>query len=141
MDVWMSRCRKRAKCRHCPEMITKGQYMVVGKLWKRRDGVARIWTIYLRWHPQCWIDQAVQKLEKLPVIETRGRRKSELSDEARAARVKILMRRTAVVQRIRIEMSKPQEEQSIDRIIHLGDMLNGLKDEIELVGGVPKSWL
>ncbi len=139
MDIWIKLCRKKSKCRHCPEPITKGQYMVVGKLWRRPDGVARIWTIYLRWHTQCWIDQAITKLEKLPVVESRGR-KQLLPDATRAARVKILMRRARTVQRIRIEVEKPAEEQTIDRIIHLGEILNTLKEEIEPLGGVPKSW-
>jgi len=119
--------------------------MVVGKLWKGKDGVARTWTIILRWHTQCWIDQAIQKLEKQPFIETKGRKRldpghtvAEVKDGNRGARHKIMMRRAAVVQRIKKEVELP--EQSIDKIIHLGEMLNQLREEIELVGGVPKSW-
>jgi len=140
VDIWIKRAVKKARCLYCPEPITKGQYMVIGKLWRRRDGTPRVWTVYLRWHPQCWIDQAIRKLEKLPVMENRGRKSLGLSDETREARVKIMMRRAAVVQRIRNEIGKPKEEQSIDKIIHLGELLNKLKEEIEPLGGVPKSW-
>jgi len=64
-----------------------------------------------------------------------------MTDDNKAARFAILRRRASVTQRIKREVTKPVEEQSIDKIIHLGDLLNKLKEEIELVGGVPKSWL
>lgn len=140
MDIWMRVARKRAKCRWCDKPIETGEYEVVGKLWLRRDGVARIWTIMLRWHPQCWIDQAKHKLRERPtIVETRGKKKLPLTDEQRVSRVKILMRRAAVVQRINAEMDNGKKD--IDKIIHLGGMLEKLKEEIELVGGIPKSWV
>jgi hypothetical protein len=33
-----------------------------------------------------------------------------------------------------------KEEQSVDKIIHLGGLLVQLKEEIEKLGGAPKSW-
>jgi len=114
--------------------------MVVGKLWRNREGTAMKWVTKFYWHPQCWIDQAIQKLERLPpVVETRGMRKPKVPDEMRGARVKIMARRAAIVQRIKIEMSK-NDGTSVDKLIHLGEMLNRLKEEIELVGGAPESW-
>ena len=140
MDIWMRVCRKKAKCSYCPKPIVKGQYMVVGKLWRKHGGEARVWTIYLRWHIGCWVRQGIESLKKRPVVENRGRKKLELSEDARKARLKITMRRAAIVQRIRREVDKPIEEQSIDRIIHLGEMLEKLATEIENFGGAPKSW-
>ncbi|GAG89138.1 unnamed protein product [marine sediment metagenome] len=99
-----------------------------------------VWSFFMHFHPQCWIDQAIAALESKPVVETRGRKKLPMADEVRAARLKILMRRAAVTQRIRIEMAKVAGEQNIDRIIHLGGELNKLKEEIEPLGGVPESW-
>lgn len=98
------------------------------------------WSFFMRFHLQCWIDQAIAALESKPVIETRGRKKLPMTDDIRAARLKVLMRRAAVTQRIRIELTKPVEEQDMDRVIHLGGEINKLKDEIELLGGVPESW-
>lgn len=114
--------------------------MVVGKLWRRNNGTARTWTIYFRWHTQCWIDQGVQKLEREPVVDNRALRQPKFSQEVTEGRVKVMRRRAAVVQRIRIEVDKPREEQSVDRIIHLGELLNKLREEIEQFGGVPESW-
>lgn len=116
--------------------------MVVVKLiyWVTKDDSNRRWIRYLRFHPQCWIDQAVEKLEKQPKLETRGAKKSALSDSDRAARFKIMARRASTTQRIRAEVSRPKEKQSIDAVIHLGDILNRLRDEIEPFGGAPKNW-
>lgn len=105
-----------------------------------KEGERQLWEQYLRFHPQCWIDQAVANLAKREVVETRGRKRLVMTDDIRAARQKILVRRASVTQRIRAEVEKPGELQSIDRIIHLGELLNNLKEEIEPLGGVPKSW-
>lgn len=143
MNVWLKKCRKRAKCNHCPEDITKGSYMVVCRFYKKtknKSGVEQRWQFNLKFHPQCWIDQAVASIEARPVVETRGRKKVEMADDVRAARLKILMRRASVTQRIKREVSKPVEEQKVDKVIHLGSLLNKLKEEIEPLGGVPQSW-
>ena len=107
---------------------------------KSAEGERQRWTFFLHFHPQCWIDQAIAKLKDRVVVETRGRKMIPMDDATRAARWKIMMRRAAVTQRIRREVEKPAEEQSTERIIHLGSMLNSLKEEIEVVGGVPESW-
>lgn len=86
---------------------------------------------------QCWIDQAVAALEKITVVETRGRKKVAMPDADREKRTSILRRRASVVQRIRMET---EDGKDIDKIIHLGELLNKLKEEIEVVGGVPESW-
>jgi len=145
----MKKCRKQATCKYCPNPIPKGEYMVMVRFYKSVWGPKikeMTGTIYQRWaftwrfHTQCWIDQAIAALEKREIVETRGRKKLEMTDEIRAARLKILMRRAAVTQRIRREIAKPAEEQDIDRVIHLGDSLNKLRKEIEQCGGVPESW-
>lgn len=144
MNVWMKKCRKQATCKYCPNPIVKGEYMVVCKYYRRTrresGGEAQKWKFFMRFHPQCWIDQAIAALEKRGIVETRGRKKLEMSDEVRGARLKIMMRRASIVQRIRRELTKPAEEQDMDRVIHLGGMLNKLKEEIEPLGGEPKAW-
>jgi len=142
MNTWMSRCRRQAKCTYCPEPILKGTYMVVVQVFTRdkRDGDSRCWWLRLRFHPQCWIDQAIAALEKRPTVDARDGHPLKITDGDKAARFAILRRRASTVQRIKREIAKPSEEQSTDRIIHFGDLLNKQKEEIELLGGVPKSW-
>lgn len=143
MNVWMKVCRQKTNCNYCPNPILKGEYMVVCKWFKRtkdKAGTPQTWSFFKRFHPQCWIDQAVVELEKRPIVETRGRKKLEVTDDTRIARFAILRRRASIIQRIRRETKKPSEEQSIDRLVHLGSMLNDLKVEIEPYGGVPDNW-
>jgi len=141
MDIWLTICRRRAKCTHCPEFIEKGQYIVVGKLWARsKEEGARRWTLRFRWHPECWVEQGKMAADRRPLItETRGRKKLDMSEGDKAARRSIIMRRASVMQRIKKEVDLKTQE-SIDKLIHLGDRLNKLKEEIKQYGGVPKSW-
>lgn len=143
MNVWIKKCRKRAKCNHCPKEITKGSYMVVCRYYKKtknKSGVEQRWKFELRFHPQCWIDQGIASLEAKPFVETRGRKRAEMTDDVRAARLKVMRRRASVTQRIKREVSKAIEGQSVDKVIHLGSLLNKLKEEIEPLGGIPPSW-
>ena len=144
MNVWMRKCRKKATCRYCNKPILKGEYMVVCRYYKRTmkevGGTPQKWSFTIRFHTQCWIDQGIAALESKPVIETRGGKKMEITDIDRISRFKILARRASVTQRIRVEAKKLDGEKNIDKIIHLGGLLNKLKEEIEPFGGVPKSW-
>ncbi len=142
MNVWIKRCRKRVKCDYCPTLILSGEHMVVCK-WYRgtvKDGKMQRWWFHRHYHPQCWIDQGIAAVKKIVITETRGGKKLDMPDDVREARLKIMMRRASVIQRIRREVDKTPEEQNIDRIIHLGDMLNMLKEKIEPLGGAPESW-
>ena len=144
MNVWMKVCRKKATCRYCDKPILKGDYMVICRYYKRTmreaGGTPQKWGCTIRFHTQCWIDQAKAALESKPVVETRGGKKMAITDSDRSARFRILARRASITQRIRVEAIKLNGEQNIDKIIHLGGLLNKLKEEIELFGGVPKSW-
>ena len=136
----MRKTRKRATCAYCGQPILKSEYQVVCQWYMKLRGGKTGWK-RKSYHPQCWIDQAVAEIESRVVVETRGKKRLEMTDGSKAVRFAILRRRASVTQRIKIEVSKSNEEQSIDKIIHLGDLLNKLKEEIELVGGVPKSWV
>ena len=136
MDVWMSVCRKRAKCKYCPGYIENGDYMVVGKVWRNREGEARRWAIKLHWHVDCWVEQGKRSLDLQPKPETRGRKKLAMSDDNKSKRVKILMRRAAILQR----MKAATDEGNVDKLIYLGGLMNKLKEEIQEYGGIPASW-
>ena len=144
MYVWMRKCRRQASCRHCPKPILNGEYMVICRYYKRTrredGGNNQNWSFTIHFHPQCWIDQAIAALEEKPIVETRGKKKLSMTDDMREARFAVLRRRGSVLQRIRREIEKSAEEQNTDRIIHLGGLLNQLKEEIEPLGGVPESW-
>lgn len=153
MDIRIIRCKRSAKCRYCEQPITKGEPMVAGKLFKNtyQEQGRRNWTMYFYWHAQraedggcCWLDDGIARLdtpEATKLEAKRGRKPLTLSPEDKKLRFKILARRARVVQRLLEEMYKPECNRSMDRIIHLGSQIEKQKEEIEPLGGVPKSWM
>lgn len=135
MRVWISKAKKKRKCSYCPEEIVAGSYIVVATY-----TFSGKWKKMLAWHTQCWIQQGINAVDSKPVDDRRGGNRLVISPEDKERRHKVLMRRTAVVQRIRAVMEIPADAKSVDKIIHLGEMLNSLEEEILLLGGVPKSW-
>lgn len=131
----MSKCRKKGKCYHCPNPITNGNYMVVCKVWKSKDGVLAKFPFKMRFHVDCWVARGKAAIDNKPRAETRGRRKLDMSDATRLTRLKIMRRRASVVQRIRA--CQPEQ---VDRIIHLGSLLHNYREEIEKCGGAPELW-
>ena len=99
----------------------------------------RTWTKRMIFHaePNCWLERAIAELESRPVVETRGRKTLSLSDPVKEARNKILRRRASVIQRLDREI---EERMRPAKILHLTEMLESLKVEIEPHGGVPESW-
>jgi len=142
LDIWITKCRRTSKCKHCAKQILNKDFMVMGKSWKRihfgGEVVPKMFVTVYRWHLQCWVEQGVAAVkERGDKPETRGRRKIPMTDEVLAKRTSILRRRAAVLQRIRKEISGKNR---MDKIIHLGGMLESLTEEIVPVGGVPSSW-
>ena len=114
--------------------------MVVGKIWKKH-GEATRWSWYIRWHPDCWMEQAKSSLEKRPYIPPKGRTPVDMEPEVRKKRIAVLRRRASVMQRMREEMGRNDGERSLEKIIHFGELLEKQTKEIEPLGGVPKSWM
>ncbi len=138
MDIWITRCRKERACKHCPEKIHNLSPMVVAKVWLRRKG--KSWSKEIAWHPQCWIDQGVAAMELRPIVERRGRTRLPMTDDVKIARGKVLRRRGAVLQRIHKELEREDKPSNLDRVIHFGRLLEGLRQDISVLGGVPRSW-
>lgn len=130
MQVWMKACRKKATCAWCGEDVKNCTYMVVGQYYIGK------WRKRKNWHPDCWIAQGIDALERRDYVENRGRQKLALADDKKIMRFKILARRASVLQRMR----KAQEEGKIEQMTRLGLQLEKLMVEIEPYGGVPNSW-
>ena len=140
--VWIKKCKKQSVCKHCNKPIVKGSYLVMCQMYKERksneDSKKKAWWFFRRFHPQCWIDQGIAAVEKIPVVESRGRKRVPMTDNTRAARFKIMQRRASIMQRLK--KSTLEVPYDIDKIIHLGQMIDELKAEIIEQGGLPKSW-
>jgi len=140
MNVWIKQTRKRVKCRHCEQFIEVGEFQVVCQYFMKLKYSERTWTKVMHFHakePYCWVDRAVTELGMKPYTEARGRKPDALNDADRFERQKILRRRASVMQRISEEMRVLMRP---EKLIHLVDMLETMKNEIKRHGGVPKSW-
>ena len=132
--------RKQSKCFYCERMIEAGDYQVVCSYFMKLRHSEKIWTKTMHFHaknPNCWLDRAIRELELRPYVERRGRKPDALSDEDRTARLRILRRRSSAMSRLRAEM---EGEVRLYKILHLTEMMEKLKVEIEKVGGVPLKW-
>lgn len=151
MDIWVARCNKTVKCRYCGEDITPGEAAVFGKLWRRyvskeEGGKPLTWVKNFRWHAQrkrdgqcCWLVAALEELLKRPHVETRGRKKILLDKDTRRVRNRVLRERARQVQRLK-ELTLAPGPTEIDAIVRVGRKISDLKEQIEPLGGVPKSW-
>lgn len=138
MDIWATHCKKYVTCNYCKKVINAGEPMIVGKIWKKHGEKTR-WSWYIRWHPKCWMEQAMNSLEKHPYVPPAGRKPVDMKPEVKKARVALLRRRASVVQRIKLEMKEP--ELNMERVAHLGELMSEQLEEIKELGGAPKSWI
>ena len=140
--VWIKKCKKQSICKHCGKPIVKGSYLVMCQMYreskKEDNGGKKNWWLFRRFHPQCWIDQGIAAVSKIPVVETRGRKRVPMTDGTKSARFKIMQRRASIMQRLK--KATVEVPYDIDKIIHLGTMIDELKAEIIEQGGLPKSW-
>jgi len=138
MNVWVRKTRKKATCFYCHQEVETGTYQIVCQYWmKLKSGGA--WKKRMIFHtvPNCWLDRAIAELDSKPVLETRGRKPINLSDPIRELRNKVLRRKASVSQRIEREM---YGEMRPSKLLHLMELAEKLKEEIEPLGGVPESW-
>lgn len=139
MKVWVRKTKRRSNCFYCGKEIKLGYYQVVCQYFMPVRG-GKVWTKRMIFHAtpiNCWLDRAIAEIESRPFVETRGKPPLNLSDPDKEKRCKILMRRASVVQRLGKEMFG---EMRPKKLLHLTELLEKLKGEIEPYGGVPKSW-
>jgi len=144
MNVSIVHCRRKCKCAYCPEEITVGQPMVVGIItYGLSKNYKTKWKKVLHWHPKCWLEQGLARLEREPYISNKpGRPKRDLDPVTKQLRLSALMRRASIIQRIRkLTESGNMDLKTIDKIVHLGEMLDKIKEEMVNLGGVPSKWL
>ena len=152
MDVFITKCKRPTACSHCPDIIYAHEDMVIGILWKAAatpDGKKRRYVFH--WHIArpgdgacCWVEAGLIALGNKTQEEIYGakRRRTPLDLTAieRTLRTKLLRRHGSVLQRIRFEVMNGANEGNFDKLVHLGGLLNNLREATLPVGGVPESW-
>jgi hypothetical protein len=139
MNVWIKRVSRLCKCAYCPNMIAKGEFVVIGSYRLPKQG----WHITRRWHTDCYILQGIEAVKekelRCPKIETRGNKRLAGVDPAiKRQRHLISMRRGSILQRIRKEMLKDVND--FDKIARLGQLVDKCKKQMGELGGCPKGW-
>ena len=152
MEIYVTICRKTIEyCSYCSEPIELDELIVCGKLWRRKvteEGEPRRWIANFRWHARrkrdgqnCWIQSAIEFLERNPVVETRGRKSLQLPEDIKLARLKILRQRARTVARLKeLMLDNLVDQRDIDEIIRIGSKIEEMKEKILPLGGLPKSW-
>ncbi len=130
-----------------------GEPMVLGKMLQKTtqkgEAVgARRGVMNFRWHAQkqpdnqcCWLLAGLEHLALNPYVETRGRKKIIMSKPKRDRRLAILRKHARAKSELQqLILIGRLGQRDVDRVIVLGGQLEEMKDEMEDIGGVPKSW-
>lgn len=139
--VWMVWCKRTAKCRWCEQQITTATPMVVVKYWRKGNENERKWNLFLYFHPDCWVANGLDYLERNPytVSVNRGRPKLSLSVEDKRKRTLLVMRKAALEQQKRkLKVDYPDKLLAMARI---DEKMMEIFMDITKYGGVPKSWV
>jgi len=140
MNVRVKITRRRVKCFYCSQFIEAGEFQVVCVYFMRLKNNLRTWTKQMHFHakdPYCWIDRAIIEVGQRHYSERRGRKASNLSDDSKAQRLKIMRRRASVIQRFNYEVETKRRPEKLSQLL---DTLERLKAEITPYGGMPEKW-
>lgn len=135
-NVTMRWCQNQATCKWCEGLIEPSQAMVVVFFWnKGADG--RRWNVQYCYHPDCWLKQGYDYLERNPYFpHDRGRRR-EFTEEQRRQRYLVTRRFHSLVQR-RKNLSNGSATLTVCKLeCQMADLML----EMRRLGGVPKGWI
>jgi hypothetical protein len=131
-------CRKQATCKWCDKPIEIGTPLVAVFFWNKGNENSRRWNVTLYYHPQCWVDQGLDYLERNPFVPHRRGRVRTLSNEDARKRFLLVRRFHALEQRKRnIKAPYPDNLLVEERLTK--QMVDVMLDVANL-GGAPKSW-
>ena len=136
-NVTMRWCVKKSRCRWCGEPIVNGTPVVSVFWWNKGNPESRRWNTLHSYHPQCWIDQGIDYLNRNPYVPRR-RIRLTLSKEDGRRRFLLIRRFNALIQRRKgISCGYPD---SVLLDIKLTQQMVDIMLEVATVGGVPKLW-
>jgi len=136
-NVTMRWAQNQATCQWCGQLVMPGSAMVAVFYWnKGADG--RRWNHQHCYHPECWLKQGYDYLEKNPYSPyVRGRKKDNITEEQRKQRYLVTRRFHSLVQR-RGNLSNGSKPLIALRLeCQMADLIL----EMQKLGGVPKKWV
>lgn len=135
-NVFIYWCQHKAKCRWCEQDVVAGNPVVKVYYWNRGNEEKRGFNVSRYYHPQCWIDQGLDYLNRNPYVPyIRKRPSNNLTSGQKELRYKLLRRKASIDQRKRNLVDSPLEAARLD------EQISKLMVEIIPIGGIPKRWL
>jgi len=138
-NVTMRWCRKKAICKWCEQPVEIGTPMVAVMFWNKGNKDNRSWNVQNCYHPDCWVRQGLDYLERNPYVPHVRVRTLKLDPEVKKKRLVLMRQFHALNQRKNnIKVDYPDSllvEQRLTR-----QMIDIMLDVANL-GGIPKSWV
>ena len=135
-NVTMVWCQKKATCRWCEQPIEVATPMVRVFFWNKGQEDNRRWNVQHCYHPECWIKQGLDYLNKNPYVPKNKR--IMLSKEDARKRFLLVRKFHALVQRK--DNIKSEYPDNILTEARITNQMVEIMLEMALLGGVPKSW-
>ncbi len=131
-------CQKQAECKWCEKPIEAATAMVAVFFWNKGDD-GRKWNNQYCYHPECWIAQGYDYLERNPFVPSyTGKAKMQLTEEERRQRFLAVRRYNALLQRL----NKLDESSEPIKYLELECQMLDVVIEMNNLGGrIPKKWL
>ena len=134
-NVTMVWCHKKATCKWCEQPIEVTSAMVRVFFWNK-GGDNRRWNVQLCFHPECWVKQGMDYLNKNPYVPINKR--ITLSKEDARKRFLLIRRFNALVQRKNKIKSDYPDNMLVE--IRLTNQMVEIMLDVAILGGVPKTW-
>jgi len=139
-NVTMRWCVKKSTCRWCDQSIDNGTPVVTVFFWNKGEDSGkwnRKWNVRFSYHPQCWVDQGLDYLNRNPYIPQHREKKPTLCEEDRRKRF-LLVRKFHKAEQMRKNSGSYPDNLLAE--VRLTEQMIGIMLEVAVLGGVPKSW-
>lgn len=135
-NVTIKWCVKKSTCKWCGQSIDNGTPVVTVFFWNKGNPDSRGWNRSYSYHPQCWIEQGLDYLNRNPYVPQHREKKPALCEEDRRKRF-LLVRRFHKAEQMRQGGNYPDNVLAEAR---LTQQMIDIMLEVATIGGVPKSW-
>lgn len=136
-NVTMKWCVKKSTCKWCEQPIVNGTPVVTVFFWNKGNPENRRWNCSYSYHPQCWIAQGLDYLNRNPYVPQHREKKPTLCEEDRRKRY-LLVRRFHKAEQMRKNCGKFPDNLLTEA--RLTQQMVDIMLEVATLGGVPKSW-
>ncbi len=136
-NVTMRWCQRKATCRWCELPIVTGTAVVAVFFWNKGSGDRR-WNTQICYHPDCWVKQGLDYLDRNPYVPVRVRDKLKLSVEDKRKRFLLVRRFHALEQRKGNVKADYPDKLLVE--VRLTKQMADIMLDVARIGGIPKSW-